>query len=442
MMAGGLSSGIQSIAKGIDEMQQMKAQTQAATALGKTLQKYGAQFGLPQQVIGMAQSSVEQLESPDLTLRAKSVLGKQMTSLFGGVVQMGIEGAIKRQQQEEMSKNMANAFAPEVTTGPSAFQRAVMGGVRFGDLPTDATSGLQTIDSREPSAREVVRRLLAGGMDAGPAAAMFGTLTSAENAQQRTDNRPSQVKAFEYAVNELGMSREEASKWSKAGGGTTINMPPNVGTPPPGYEVIYDGQGRPVKMQAIPGGPAAEEMSRTQKSKEGVTITLRGMANNLNSLYKMGVAVSSTQGTGKNIVNRLRATNLGQVLEEAAGTEAQGLRQAFKNAVPVYINDMRQATEMSARGMDSEKELEFYLRSAGSEKSDIVTSLAALYAAGQRFGAGGLDVLQDLDPELRRAVLVRSGQLLEEGQSEQYRGNSLNQNVSGPRIISVETINK
>jgi hypothetical protein len=99
MMASGLSSGIQSIAKGIDEMQQMKAQTQAATALGKTLQKHGAKFGLPQEVIGMAQSSVEQLESPDLTLRAKSVLGKQMTSLFGGVVQMGIEGAVKQQTQ-------------------------------------------------------------------------------------------------------------------------------------------------------------------------------------------------------------------------------------------------------------------------------------------------------------------------------------------------------
>jgi hypothetical protein len=103
MMARGLSSGIQSIAKGIDEMQQMKAQTQAATALGKTLQKYGPGLDLPEQVIGMAQSSVEQLESPDLTPRAKALLAKQMTSLFGGVVQMGIEGAVKREREARQS---------------------------------------------------------------------------------------------------------------------------------------------------------------------------------------------------------------------------------------------------------------------------------------------------------------------------------------------------
>jgi hypothetical protein len=85
---------------------------------------------------------------------------------------------------------MANAFAPEVTTGPSAFQRAVMGGVGFGDLPTDAASGLQPINSRERSAREVAQRLLAGGMDAGPAAAFYSTLASAENAQQRPEAIP------------------------------------------------------------------------------------------------------------------------------------------------------------------------------------------------------------------------------------------------------------
>jgi hypothetical protein len=88
---------------------------------------------------------------------------------------------------------MANAFAPEVTTGPSAFQRAVMGGVGFGDLPTDAASGLQPINSRERSAREVAQRLLASGMAPGPAAAIYSTLASAENAQQRTDNRLSKV---------------------------------------------------------------------------------------------------------------------------------------------------------------------------------------------------------------------------------------------------------
>jgi hypothetical protein len=198
---------------------------------------------------------------------------------------------------------------------------------------------------------------------------------------------------------------------------------PVVSSPPPGYELRYDDQGRPLDMRPIPGGPAAQDISNKEASKAGVTKTLMGMANNLNRLYKMGVAVSSTQGAGQNVLNRIRATDFGQGIEGALGTEAQAVRQAFKNAIPVYINDMRQATEMSAKGMDSEKELEFYLRSAGDEKSDVVTSMAALYTAGERFGTGGLEVLQGLNPELRRAVLIRAGQLLEEADSEQYRGN-------------------
>jgi len=99
----------------------------------------------------------------------------------------------KQKAQAVQQQAMADAFAPEVTAGPSAFQRAVMGGVGFGDLPTDAASSLQPINSRERSAREVTQRLLAGGMQAGPAAAIYSTLASAENAQQRTDNRPSKV---------------------------------------------------------------------------------------------------------------------------------------------------------------------------------------------------------------------------------------------------------
>jgi hypothetical protein len=87
-------------------------------------------------------------------------------------------------QQEEMSKNMANAFAPEITTGPSAFEQAAMSGVGFGNLPNNATSNLQTINARRRTPEEITQRLLASGMAPGAAAAMFGTLTSAENARR------------------------------------------------------------------------------------------------------------------------------------------------------------------------------------------------------------------------------------------------------------------
>lgn len=235
-------------------------------------------------------------------------------------------------------------------------------------------------------------------------------------------------------------------------GGTTVNVGQDnnkFGSPPkdmvwatdPSGNVVVEkdektGYLRPVAVP-IGGGPEAQKLATTQKASTGVTETLRGMANTLNDLYEMGAAVSSSQDVGKNIVNRLRASDIGQALEGAAGTEAQALRQRFRNAIPVFINDMRQATEMSAKGMDSEKELEFYLQSAGSEKTDVITSMAALFAAGERFGSGGADVLADLNPDMRRAVMVRAGKLIEEGSADKYRGN-LDSDVTKPDWVSKE----
>jgi hypothetical protein len=228
----------------------------------------------------------------------------------------------------------------------------------------------------------------------------------------------------------------DAQKAASSGQGVTINTAPDgtqLGDPPKDMTWARNDDGTVAMRRdpktgfntaiAVPvtGGPVDIEQQNKTSSKEGVTNTLRGMTGALNSLHKIGAAVSSSQGAGQNVVNRIRASDLGQAIEGAVGTEAQALRQRFRNGIPVYINDMRQATEMSARGMDSEKELEFYLQSAGSEKTDIITSMAALYAAGERFGSGGAGVVQDLDPEIRRAVLIRAGVFMDEGQK--YQGN-------------------
>jgi hypothetical protein len=228
----------------------------------------------------------------------------------------------------------------------------------------------------------------------------------------------------------------DAQTAASSGQGVTINTAPDgtqLGDPPKDMTWARNDDGTVAMRRdpktgfntaiAVPvtGGPVDIEQQNKTSSMEGVTNTLRGMAGALNSLYKIGAAVSSSQGSGQNVINRIRASDLGQAIEGAVGTEAQALRQRFKNGIPVYINDMRQATEMSARAMDSEKELEFYLQSAGSEKTDIITSMAALYAAGERFGSGGAGVVQDLDPEIRRAVLIRAGVFMDEGQK--YQGN-------------------
>lgn len=87
-------------------------------------------------------------------------------------------------QQAAQQEEMANALSPEVTIGPSPFQRAAMGGVKFGDLPTDAASGLQPINARQRTREEITQRLLASGAGAGPTAALINALAVAEQAGQ------------------------------------------------------------------------------------------------------------------------------------------------------------------------------------------------------------------------------------------------------------------
>jgi hypothetical protein len=72
------------------------------------------------------------------------------------------------------------------------------------------------------------------------------------------------------------------------GGGTTINMPAQVGSIPEGYRVAYDASGRPVSMEPIPGSKAATEAAtaeeRQQTRAESATIDATNVLRNVGRL--------------------------------------------------------------------------------------------------------------------------------------------------------------
>lgn len=154
----------------------------------------------------------------------KGALKAAVQGFGGGDFKAGAAAISPLMAQYMQQQQMANAFAPEVTTGPSAFQRAAMGGVQFGNLPTDAASGLQPINARPRTPEEITQRLLAAKMPPGAVAAIHQSLVSAEQARvpkPPEDDRTSRQKDYEYAINELGMSRKEANEWVRSGGVTT-----------------------------------------------------------------------------------------------------------------------------------------------------------------------------------------------------------------------------
>jgi hypothetical protein len=94
---------------------------------------------------------------------------------------------------------------------------------------------------------------------------------------------------------------------------------------------------------------------KKQGARAGVTGKLATMAQRYIQLNNMGAMVNVDRGTVSNIIARTRATKIGQAIEGMIGTDAQSLRNAIQSMKPLLLQDIRQSTDMGARGLDSEK---------------------------------------------------------------------------------------
>lgn len=131
-----------------------------------------------------------------------------------------------------------------------------------------------------------------------------------------------------------------------------------------------------------------QEMNKPKEAKKRMTGNLENLSNLYGKLYETGAAISTDQSFLKNSLNRLRSSGMGQQAEQFLGTEAQSYRNLISQIKPLALQDIRQATNMSARGLDSEKELEFYLKAVTSDEWDIRSNIQALQTLDKAYGLG------------------------------------------------------
>lgn len=159
-----------------------------------------------------------------------------------------------------------------------------------------------------------------------------------------------------------------------------------------------------VSTVALP--PSPEEQRKTEeqdKSKGALSQTLSDMVNSYLKLKELGGVVDPDAGALDNAQAWVGATGFGQAIGSAFGTEEASIRQRILNSQPALINAIRQATGMSAKGMDSNAELQFFLQQATNPQKDIISNLAAIDALDRTYGLGG--VLKDtLTPEMYKRV--------------------------------------
>jgi hypothetical protein len=128
------------------------------------------------------------------------------------------------------------------------------------------------------------------------------------------------------------------------------------------------------------------ELEKQHKAKVKLDGAVAHLADLYYKLNGVGGIVNIEKGPISNIWARVKSTDLGQGFLNAMGIEEQSYRNQIKKIKPDIINQIRQATNMGARGLDSEKELEFYLQMVSNEKTDLQSNIAALVALSRAYG--------------------------------------------------------
>jgi len=154
--------------------------------------------------------------------------------------------------------------------------------------------------------------------------------------------------------------------------------------PPTGFRWTATGE-----LEKIPGGPAkTTDKEKKLAAQSRVSGNLETMAHLYNKLSEMGGIVDVEKSTIQNIPARIGSSRLGQLAGGAIGTQTQSIRNQINQIRPLLIQEIRQATEMGARGLDSEKELEFYLQAATDPARDIQSNLASINVLDKAYGLG------------------------------------------------------
>jgi hypothetical protein len=203
------------------------------------------------------------------------------------------------------------------------------------------------------------------------------------------------------------------------GGDGGLNKPPAINVKE-GEQLIPD-----------PNSPTGTRITQIpsdakEKAKADFSSYIQQMTGSYAALNEMGKAVTGGEGS---VMSALEATGAGQAVSRALGSEAQVFRDQINMMRPNIVNVIRQSTEMGAKGMDSEKELAFYLSALGDAKLPVEANIKALQTLDKVYGKGGtVEKMLENYPDLKKKVEQYSFRLPEDVKSP-IEGSSSNQEI-------------
>jgi hypothetical protein len=169
-----------------------------------------------------------------------------------------------------------------------------------------------------------------------------------------------------------------------------------------------------IERQKVIGTGKITPEVKQQRAKDRFGKNLNKLAKHYVDLNSMGAIVNTENSPIDNLIASSGASPVGQFFGRVLGTKPQSIRASINKLRPLLLQDIRQSTDMGARGLDSEKELEFYMQAATDPTTDIQSNVAAIVVLDEAFGNG--EVAQQLrnltDEGLISRIADRGNQIL------------------------------
>lgn len=141
-----------------------------------------------------------------------------------------------------------------------------------------------------------------------------------------------------------------------------------------------------IEQQKKIGAGEITPVQNLTKGRGQVTQMIQNIGTAYDRLNQAGGAVNPNNPALYNLGARAANSGLGQMMGQAFGTQNQSIRNQIEQARPLLINAIRQATGMSAKAMDSNAELQFYLKAATDPTLDVKSNMVALQNLERLYG--------------------------------------------------------
>jgi len=162
-----------------------------------------------------------------------------------------------------------------------------------------------------------------------------------------------------------------------------------AGRIPAGYQKVNDpNEQSGFRYEPVKGGPADIKLQEKGAAANQLDSLLISLKDDYNTLNKSGDIRSTEKGALENIITTAQTSDIGQFVGGAVGTKSQAIRNSIEAKRPLILQAIKQATGMSSRQMDSNRELQFYLAAATDPKLGYEENLKAIDMLDKLFVQG------------------------------------------------------